>query len=107
MYYRAQNSFSVAAIGCNFRCGFCQNWQISQVDEAESMSFEAEDTQPENIIERVEKITAKAYFIHTPNQLCYACGENLIERSRFDVIQLKLTNNPFPKCGIKIKGLWK
>ncbi|MFH0762898.1 MAG: AmmeMemoRadiSam system radical SAM enzyme [Candidatus Omnitrophota bacterium] len=23
-------SFSVAAAGCNFRCGFCQNWQISQ-----------------------------------------------------------------------------
>jgi len=25
-------SFSVAAVGCNFRCDFCQNWQISQVD---------------------------------------------------------------------------
>lgn len=23
-------SFSIAAIGCNFRCDFCQNWQISQ-----------------------------------------------------------------------------
>ncbi|MHC4634852.1 MAG: AmmeMemoRadiSam system radical SAM enzyme, partial [Planctomycetota bacterium] len=23
-------SFSVACIGCNFRCEFCQNWQISQ-----------------------------------------------------------------------------
>jgi pyruvate formate lyase activating enzyme len=23
-------SFSIATIGCNFRCGFCQNWQISQ-----------------------------------------------------------------------------
>ncbi|MFH1281530.1 MAG: radical SAM protein, partial [Candidatus Omnitrophota bacterium] len=25
-------SFSIAGEGCNFRCGFCQNWQISQVD---------------------------------------------------------------------------
>ena len=24
------SSFSVATIGCNFRCAFCQNWQISQ-----------------------------------------------------------------------------
>ena len=24
-------SFSIATVGCNFRCGFCQNWQISQV----------------------------------------------------------------------------
>jgi pyruvate formate lyase activating enzyme len=23
-------SFSMATVGCNFRCGFCQNWQISQ-----------------------------------------------------------------------------
>ena len=23
-------AFSVASVGCNFRCGFCQNWQISQ-----------------------------------------------------------------------------
>ena len=23
-------SFSIAAVGCNFRCEFCQNWQISQ-----------------------------------------------------------------------------
>jgi pyruvate formate lyase activating enzyme len=24
-------SFSIATVGCNFRCPFCQNWQISQV----------------------------------------------------------------------------
>lgn len=24
-------SYSIATIGCNFRCGFCQNWEISQV----------------------------------------------------------------------------
>ena len=23
-------SYSVATVGCNFQCGFCQNWQISQ-----------------------------------------------------------------------------
>ncbi len=28
----ATKSFSIAAIGCNFKCGFCQNWQISQPD---------------------------------------------------------------------------
>ena len=25
-------TFSIASAGCNFQCGFCQNWQISQVD---------------------------------------------------------------------------
>ncbi|MCX5716258.1 MAG: AmmeMemoRadiSam system radical SAM enzyme [Candidatus Omnitrophica bacterium] len=27
-------SYSIAAAGCNFRCDFCQNWEISQKDEA-------------------------------------------------------------------------
>jgi pyruvate formate lyase activating enzyme len=26
------STFSIASAGCNFRCGFCQNWEISQVD---------------------------------------------------------------------------
>lgn len=26
------SAFSIASAGCNFRCGFCQNWQISQLD---------------------------------------------------------------------------
>ena len=34
------NSFSIATIGCNFCCGFCQNWQISQ------QSFRSQDNQP-------------------------------------------------------------
>jgi pyruvate formate lyase activating enzyme len=25
-------TFSIASPGCNFRCGFCQNWEISQLD---------------------------------------------------------------------------
>lgn len=33
-------SFSIAAPGCNFRCGFCQNWQISQLKAGNGVSFE-------------------------------------------------------------------
>jgi pyruvate formate lyase activating enzyme len=29
-FFPGTTSFSIATIGCNFRCGFCQNWQISQ-----------------------------------------------------------------------------
>jgi pyruvate formate lyase activating enzyme len=29
-------SFSIATIGCNFRCGFCQNWEISQTNFRDS-----------------------------------------------------------------------
>lgn len=29
------SSFSIATAGCNFRCGFCQNWEISQASKGE------------------------------------------------------------------------
>lgn len=31
--------FSIGGWGCNFACGFCQNWQISQAVNAQAQSF--------------------------------------------------------------------
>ena len=30
-FFPGSTAFSIAAAGCNFRCRFCQNWQISQL----------------------------------------------------------------------------
>lgn len=43
-------AFSIAAVGCNFRCGFCQNWQISQKKEADRLGVKAEQISPEEIV---------------------------------------------------------
>src|SRR4030042_4872787 len=29
------SAFSLATLGCNFHCGFCQNWQLSQISKKE------------------------------------------------------------------------
>lgn len=42
-------SYSVATAGCNFRCGFCQNWQISQKQEADRMGLKPLSRTPERI----------------------------------------------------------
>ena len=42
-------SYSIATPGCNFRCTFCQNWQISQVEAApafESLGY----VEPERVV---------------------------------------------------------
>lgn len=44
-------SFSIATIGCNFKCGFCQNWQISQSSKKES-NVSLSPLLPEEIVER-------------------------------------------------------
>lgn len=30
--YPGTKSFSIVTAGCNLRCKFCQNWEISQLD---------------------------------------------------------------------------
>lgn len=43
-------SYSIACVGCNFRCDFCQNWEISQVKEVEKIGVNNFETLPEKII---------------------------------------------------------
>jgi len=43
-------SFSVAAPGCNFQCGFCQNWQISQVSEHSPRLSRKQELSPADIV---------------------------------------------------------
>ncbi|MCM8770502.1 MAG: AmmeMemoRadiSam system radical SAM enzyme [Candidatus Omnitrophica bacterium] len=47
-------SYSIATVGCNFHCAFCQNWQISQAKEASGQ--ETFEMTPAEVVRR-----AKAY----------------------------------------------
>lgn len=44
------SSFSIATIGCNFQCGFCQNWAISQSRIREGAKTEHEIVQPQDLV---------------------------------------------------------
>ena len=43
------SSFSIATIGCNFRCGFCQNWEISQASFKDG-GADGQKAEPEDIV---------------------------------------------------------
>lgn len=47
-----QKAYSVAAAGCNFRCGFCQNWRISQLSKDWQGDFPGQKLSPREIIEQ-------------------------------------------------------
>ncbi|MBU1125485.1 MAG: AmmeMemoRadiSam system radical SAM enzyme [Candidatus Omnitrophica bacterium] len=53
-------SFSIATAGCNFRCGFCQNWEISQRSFRDCRESLREKTSPAQIVEEALRHRCKS-----------------------------------------------
>lgn len=49
-YLPGTRSFSIGSFGCNFRCVFCQNWQIACVDGTEIPAVEGHNLSPEDAV---------------------------------------------------------
>jgi len=53
----ASTSFSIATAGCNFRCKFCQNWEISQTTPDETYNLELP---PEKVVALAKKAGSRS-----------------------------------------------
>ena len=83
------SSFSIATMGCNFRCEFCQNWQISQA-ALEDGRIEGQAISPEQIVATAVRSGCKsiAYTYTEPTifmELCNDCGRIGKERGLTNV----------------------
>lgn len=72
------SSFSVATMGCNFRCDFCQNWQISQA-AVEDGRIDGQAITAEQIVRAALRsgCSSIAYTYTEPTvfmELCADCG---------------------------------
>ena len=47
-------SYSIATIGCNFKCGFCQNWQISQASLQAGGAMAGDTLSPAQIVAKAK-----------------------------------------------------
>jgi pyruvate formate lyase activating enzyme len=47
-------SLSIAAVGCNFQCSFCQNWQISQAPR-DGHKLGGQDVTPELVVQAAQR----------------------------------------------------
>ncbi len=52
--YPASRSFSIATAGCNFRCDFCQNYEISQLPR-DGGNIAGQEVTPATVVERAIK----------------------------------------------------
>ena len=81
-------SFSIATPGCNFRCVFCQNWQISQ--EALEGRIEGRAYAPADIVDTAVRTgcASIAYTYTEPTifmELCADCGRLAKEKGLANV----------------------
>jgi len=49
-FYPGSKALSIAAAGCNFRCSFCQNWEISQAPRREGGAVRGQKLSPGEIV---------------------------------------------------------
>ncbi len=82
-------SFSIAAVGCNFRCAFCQNWQISQT-AVETGRIDGESISPAQVVDAAVRTGCKsiAYTYTEPTifmELCNDCARPAKERGLANV----------------------
>lgn len=100
-------SFSIATMGCNFRCEFCQNWQISQA-AIESGRIDGEAIAPEHLVEAAvrDRCQSMAYTYTEPTvfmELCHDCGRLAKERGLTNVF---VSNGFMTREAVDFAGGW-
>ena len=61
-------SYSIATVGCNFRCRFCQNADIAQLPADRGGAIIGDRVKPEQVVEAAEKPVAAASPTPTPSR---------------------------------------
>lgn len=59
-FFPGSNAFSIATVGCNFKCSFCQNWQISQINFRDKNKIKSYSLTPKQVVEEAKKHNCKS-----------------------------------------------
>ncbi len=54
-FYPGSSAFSIATVGCNFRCQWCQNWQISQAVREEHIISGGQGATPAELVAAAQR----------------------------------------------------
>jgi pyruvate formate lyase activating enzyme len=100
-------SFSVACIGCNFRCSFCQNWQISQA-ALEGGRIEGQSVSPQQIITGALRSDCKsiAYTYTEPTVFMELCAETGALAKEKGLANVFVSNGFMTKEAIDFAASW-
>jgi len=90
-----ERAFSIATIGCNFFCGFCQNWQISKAD-AGNIEKEYDELAPERIVEDCNKNNCKIIsYTYTEPTIFYEYMLDIAKLAKKEGIKNTIVSNGY------------
>ncbi len=95
---------SIATVGCNFRCSFCQNWNISQEYE----NALEEDLSPENIVDMAIRNNVPGIaYTYTEPTIFYEYAYDTMKLAKEKGLYNVWVSNGYttPEAILKLKGL--
>lgn len=106
-FFPGSKSFSIATVGCNFRCIFCQNWSLSQAPK-EAGSIYGEDLYPENIVNYAKIYNCKSIsYTYSEPTIYYETAYETSKISKEEGIYNNFVTNGFIEKEplLKLKGI--
>jgi pyruvate formate lyase activating enzyme len=88
-------SYSIATVGCNFKCFFCQNWQISQMTSDEGI-IQGNYTEVDKVIENAKKNNCQSIsYTYTEPTIFFEYAYDIAKKASKDNIKNVFVTNGF------------
>jgi pyruvate formate lyase activating enzyme len=89
-------SFSIATAGCNFHCGFCQNWQISQVSQRDGHGMPGQEFSPREIVAQAKARRCRSIaYTYTEPTIFYEYAYDTAELAKEEGLRNVFVTNGF------------
>jgi pyruvate formate lyase activating enzyme len=59
-FFPGTRAFSIATVGCNYRCHWCQNWQISQAPREEHIVYGSQSATPRELVASAKRTDCRS-----------------------------------------------
>ena len=95
-FYPGSDSYSIATVGCNFKCSFCQNWQISQSNKKKGSHLSGITMPPEEIVRSAKKSKCKSIaYTYTEPTIFFEYAYDIAKLAKTEGIANVFVTNGF------------